>query len=332
MRMDLDLRDTHREYVQWLLRHNPELAALEPTWEDAATRAATDFARAHKDTYPSGLSLAVEEELGHTDLSIIREVLDGFIDFYDNGGAIVPLNAEAYFMLLGNATILTASQSIHTPCLPAGKMVELIASKQHDYGPTNITRFGVQGLLVRLHDKVARLENLSKRRDTSAKNESVFDTLNDIVGYCLIGVMLLRGQFDTLPLKADLEAHQKRVVDEGTETLRQAYASIPLVGTFVVGTGNLSDFIDSEQESAFSFLDRLADAWIDCPDEVDTPEPKKLVDVLAHYQDELQKHIFRTPGFDDADQDFANRGFDTPGEYYAYQDAVDAQVDKENPA
>ena len=49
-------------------------------------------------------------------------------------------------------------------------------------------------LLLRLHDKVARLENLiSNGRE--AQNESLHDTYLDIVGYSAIGLMLLDGSF-----------------------------------------------------------------------------------------------------------------------------------------
>ena len=71
----------------------------------------------------------------------------------------------------------------------SGRMATLLASKQHDYGHGNITAFGLQGVLVRLSDKVERLINL-KSKVGKAKNESLADTLRDIVGYCVIALML----------------------------------------------------------------------------------------------------------------------------------------------
>lgn len=74
-------------------------------------------------------------------------------------------------------------------------VTELLIKKQTDYGPENINRFGQFGLVVRTHDKVARLENLlAKGIDPS--NESVNDTYMDIVGYSAIGIMVQRGWFD----------------------------------------------------------------------------------------------------------------------------------------
>ena len=71
----------------------------------------------------------------------------------------------------------------------SGEMCSLLVSKQHDYGHGNISSFGLRGVLVRLSDKVERLNNLESKR-TKAKNESLVDTLRDIVGYCVIALML----------------------------------------------------------------------------------------------------------------------------------------------
>jgi hypothetical protein len=71
----------------------------------------------------------------------------------------------------------------------SGEMCALLASKQHDYGHGNITTFGLKGVLVRLSDKVERLINL-KSKKSKAQNESLLDTLRDIVGYCVIALML----------------------------------------------------------------------------------------------------------------------------------------------
>jgi hypothetical protein len=63
-----------------------------------------------------------------------------------------------------------------------------LVRKQRDYGHENIRRFGSQGLYVRLHDKVARLENLLSS-GASPENESLQDNVMDVVGYCAIGCM-----------------------------------------------------------------------------------------------------------------------------------------------
>lgn len=81
--------------------------------------------------------------------------------------------------------------------------VAALAAKHHDYGPNNIARFGRTGLIVRAHDKVARIENLT-RRGGDGKNEAIEDTYFDCLGYAAIAFMWDRGWFH-LPLAADLE-------------------------------------------------------------------------------------------------------------------------------
>lgn len=77
-------------------------------------------------------------------------------------------------------------------------ILETLIRKQKDYGHENISRFGRYGLLVRTHDKLARLINLQKTKN-NPENESITDTYTDIVGYSAIGMMLERGWFG-LPL------------------------------------------------------------------------------------------------------------------------------------
>jgi len=74
-----------------------------------------------------------------------------------------------------------------------------VIRKQRDYGSDNILRFGRLGLLVRVHDKIARLENLAAR-GTEPGNESISDNYMDVIGYCTVAMMFEHGWF-TLPLQ-----------------------------------------------------------------------------------------------------------------------------------
>lgn len=70
----------------------------------------------------------------------------------------------------------------------------LFNSKQKDYGPRNISGFGILGVLVRMNDKMERLKTLfgtGKRR--KPKNETIQDTLRDIANYGVIGTLLEKG-------------------------------------------------------------------------------------------------------------------------------------------
>jgi hypothetical protein len=76
-----------------------------------------------------------------------------------------------------------------------GQLVATLCSKQHDYGHGNINKFGLFGVLVRLSDKIERYKNLINK-NTPAINESIDDTLTDMVGYCVVALMLLDETFN----------------------------------------------------------------------------------------------------------------------------------------
>ena len=52
------------------------------------------------------------------------------------------------------------------------------------------------GLLVRMHDKMARLENLTGKSQANPNYESIEDTLMDLANYAIIGLMVQRGQWE----------------------------------------------------------------------------------------------------------------------------------------
>lgn len=73
----------------------------------------------------------------------------------------------------------------------------LLLSKHQDYGPKNIANAPggpLNGILVRLYDKIARLENLTA---TGAKpnHESLRDTLIDVGNFGIIGVLVVDGNW-----------------------------------------------------------------------------------------------------------------------------------------
>ncbi len=76
-----------------------------------------------------------------------------------------------------------------------GQMIATLCKKQNDYGHSNINRFGLYGVIVRLSDKIERLENLTSKK-IKPQNETLQDTLTDIVGYCVIALMLMDETFN----------------------------------------------------------------------------------------------------------------------------------------
>lgn len=78
------------------------------------------------------------------------------------------------------------------------ELAELLISKHSDYGPKNISASPggpINGLRVRMHDKLARINNLvDNNRD--AKFESLEDSFKDLANYAVIGLMVLRDKWD----------------------------------------------------------------------------------------------------------------------------------------
>lgn len=74
----------------------------------------------------------------------------------------------------------------------------LLIKKHKDYGPKNISMSpggALNGLRVRMHDKLARLNNLYDSGVTP-ENESLEDTLIDLLNYAAIGLLVLKGEWD----------------------------------------------------------------------------------------------------------------------------------------
>jgi hypothetical protein len=74
------------------------------------------------------------------------------------------------------------------------KNIQLFDRKQHDYGPMNIDKFGWEGVMIRLSDKLERMINLwNKGAIDDAACESLTDTWQDICNYGAIGEMCQSG-------------------------------------------------------------------------------------------------------------------------------------------
>ena len=76
--------------------------------------------------------------------------------------------------------------------------VRIMMEERHrKYGPGNIAKHGPVGILVRMDDKFARLEAGQGNFD----DETVENTLDDIIGYALIWKLWLSGDWPGSPAK-----------------------------------------------------------------------------------------------------------------------------------
>jgi Nucleotide modification associated domain 1 len=77
-------------------------------------------------------------------------------------------------------------------------LAELLLKKHSDYGPKNISQSPggpLNGLRVRMHDKLARINNLIDN-NREPGNEPLEDSFLDMANYAIIGLLVLRGQWD----------------------------------------------------------------------------------------------------------------------------------------
>ena len=82
--------------------------------------------------------------------------------------------------------------------------IQLFDKKQGDYGPSNICKFGVMGVLVRSSDKIERLINLYKKNTleegenpaTRNTDESVIDSWSDLSVYGAIARVVAQGKWN----------------------------------------------------------------------------------------------------------------------------------------
>jgi len=77
------------------------------------------------------------------------------------------------------------------------KLAEIRNNKGHDYANdedvlSNIRTFGYLGALVRVHDKVQRLTQLYKKKKAKVLDESVEDTILDLINYSYFMLILYR--------------------------------------------------------------------------------------------------------------------------------------------
>ena len=77
------------------------------------------------------------------------------------------------------------------------ELMSLLLKKHNDYGPKNIADApggAINGLRVRIHDKIARINNLIDKGKTP-QYESLEDSFKDLANYAIISLLVLRGKW-----------------------------------------------------------------------------------------------------------------------------------------
>lgn len=83
------------------------------------------------------------------------------------------------------------SESVEKFTEITSNMAKTYAAKNHDYGNSfeqSLDKFGLVASVVRLGDKMNRIESLTKK-EAQVKDESIKDTLLDMANYAIMTVM-----------------------------------------------------------------------------------------------------------------------------------------------
>ena len=84
----------------------------------------------------------------------------------------------------------TTSSRVTQMQLIQSEGLELFKRKNQDYGDA-FAKYGVIGVLVRMGDKIARLQSISTTSVSLVDTESLRDTLIDLHNYSAMAIMLL---------------------------------------------------------------------------------------------------------------------------------------------
>jgi hypothetical protein len=162
------------------------MAPVPETWEQAAAEWVTELSNGQQEPNPIDIHSPIR----------LRDMI---VRTYDKSGKVSPIAAfkGIAYDAIGHL------RTMGPDGWDEAQMIDLLTSKQRDYGHGNINAFGMYGILVRLSDKIERLKNLMSNNREPA-NESFRDTLLDMVGYCVIAHMLDEETFG-LPLGSNNE-------------------------------------------------------------------------------------------------------------------------------
>lgn len=84
------------------------------------------------------------------------------------------------------------------------RLKDILLKKHKDYGPLNIAHApggAINGLRVRMYDKLARINNLYETGGDTPNYESLEDSFVDLANYAIIAILVQNGQWEGIPLR-----------------------------------------------------------------------------------------------------------------------------------
>ena len=114
------------------------------------------------------------------------------LEEYDNTGTVTAILLEdVRYALEALGTRPVLSESVEQFMSITQNMAKTYAAKNHDYGNSfeqSLDKFGLVASVVRLGDKMNRIEYLAKK-EAKVKDESIKDTLLDMANYAIMTMM-----------------------------------------------------------------------------------------------------------------------------------------------
>lgn len=109
-----------------------------------------------------------------------------------SGDAVTPIKGVIHALKqLGQRPVL--EDNVQQFMDITANMAKIYAAKNHDYGNSfdqSLDKFGIIAAIVRMGDKMNRLESLAVKK-AEVKDESIKDTLLDLASYSIMTVMWL---------------------------------------------------------------------------------------------------------------------------------------------
>lgn len=77
--------------------------------------------------------------------------------------------------------------------------INLLLTKHRNYGTQSLNRWREVGIASRIDQKLARLDSLSSQKSIGTADETIEDTVFDILGYCVLGMYIANKAARTEP-------------------------------------------------------------------------------------------------------------------------------------
>ena len=111
--------------------------------------------------------------------------------FHPDSDAIkVPINATTFGWL---GCLAFDELTRHHPTNSWGKeFTELLVRKHQKYGAHPLRVWGPLGIIIRIHSKFERYQNIKDDPNALLLDEGAIDTIQDILGYCILGYLMCK--------------------------------------------------------------------------------------------------------------------------------------------